>query len=78
MKQDTAFLAPLAAKSTVGLAHCAYQRRVKSAMFELLKSLVVAAIMVPVVMAIIMGLIWGMGELCNLISAWGHPEEKES
>ncbi|ARD39022.1 multidrug efflux pump-associated protein, AcrZ family [Edwardsiella ictaluri] len=47
-------------------------------MFELLKSLVVVAIMVPVVMAIIMGLIWGMGELCNLISAWGHPEEKES
>lgn len=35
-------------------------------MLELLKSLVFAVIMVPVVMAIILGLIYGLGEVFNL------------
>lgn len=34
-------------------------------MLELLKSLVFAVIMVPVVMAIILGLIYGLGEVFN-------------
>jgi hypothetical protein len=37
-------------------------------MFELLKSLVFAVIMVPVVMAIILGLIYGLGEVFNVFS----------
>ncbi|SQI41563.1 Uncharacterized membrane protein ybhT [Leminorella richardii] len=43
-------------------------------MFELLKSLVFAACMVPVVMAIILGLIYAFGELCNFISSFGHSD----
>ncbi len=35
-------------------------------MLELLKSLVFAVIMVPVVMAIILGLIYGLGEVFNI------------
>lgn len=35
-------------------------------MLELLKSLVFAVIMVPVVMAIILGLIYGLGEVFHL------------
>ena len=38
-------------------------------MLELLKSLVFAVIMVPVVMAIILGLIYGLGEVFNIFSA---------
>lgn len=37
-------------------------------MFELLKSLVFAVVMVPVVMAVILGLIYGLGEVFNVIS----------
>lgn len=37
-------------------------------MLELLESLLMAIIMVPVVMAIMLGIIWGLGELFNLIS----------
>lgn len=37
-------------------------------MLELLKSLAMAVILVPIVMAIIMGLIYAFGELFNLIS----------
>lgn len=37
-------------------------------MLELLKSLVFAVIMVPVVMAIILGLIYGLGEVFNIFS----------
>ncbi|MBT0727029.1 multidrug efflux pump-associated protein, AcrZ family [Rosenbergiella australiborealis] len=37
-------------------------------MLELVKSLLMAIIMVPVLMTIILGLIWGLGELFNLIS----------
>ncbi len=37
-------------------------------MFELLKSLGFALLMVPVVMVLIMGIIYGLGEIFNLIS----------
>ncbi|MCI0190184.1 AcrZ family multidrug efflux pump-associated protein, partial [Cronobacter sakazakii] len=40
-------------------------------MFELLKSLAFAVIMVPVVMAVILGLIWGLGEVFNIFSGIG-------
>ena len=45
-------------------------------MLELLKSLVFAVIMVPVVMAIILGLIYGLGEVFNIISKTGHGKER--
>jgi hypothetical protein len=41
-------------------------------MLELLKSLVFAVIMVPVVMAIILGAIYGLGEVFNVFSAIGR------
>ncbi|OTA21532.1 Multidrug efflux pump accessory protein AcrZ [Xenorhabdus beddingii] len=37
-------------------------------MFELIGSMVLALVMVPVVMAMILGLIYGLGELFNVIS----------
>ncbi|MBC8946457.1 MULTISPECIES: AcrZ family multidrug efflux pump-associated protein [Xenorhabdus] len=37
-------------------------------MFELIKSMAFALVMVPVVMAVILGLIYGLGELFNIIS----------
>ena len=40
-------------------------------MLELLKSLVFAVIMVPVVMAIILGLIYGLGEVLKIFSGVG-------
>ena len=40
-------------------------------MLELLKSLVFAVVMVPVVMAVILGLIYGLGEVFNLFSGAG-------
>ncbi|WP_437891517.1 AcrZ family multidrug efflux pump-associated protein [Phytobacter sp. V91] len=43
-------------------------------MLELLKSLVFAVIMVPVVMAIILGLIYGLGEIFNVFSGIGHRD----
>lgn len=43
-------------------------------MFELLKSLVFAVIMVPVVMAIILGLIYGLGEVFNVFSGVGRRD----
>jgi Multidrug efflux pump-associated protein AcrZ len=43
-------------------------------MLELLKSLVFALIMVPVVMAIILGLIYGLGEVFNVLSNVGHKD----
>ena len=43
-------------------------------MLELLKSLVFAVIMVPVVMAIILGLIYGHGEVFNIISGVGKND----
>lgn len=44
-------------------------------MLELLKGLAVAIIMVPIVMAIILGLIWGLGEVFNVISKIGHKDQ---
>ncbi|MTD40633.1 multidrug efflux pump-associated protein, AcrZ family [Erwinia sp. CPCC 100877] len=43
-------------------------------MFELIKSLAFAVIMVPVVMAIILGLIYGIGEVFNILSGVGHRD----
>ncbi|MGK9172344.1 AcrZ family multidrug efflux pump-associated protein [Yokenella regensburgei] len=43
-------------------------------MLELLKSLVFAVVMVPVVMAIILGLIYGLGEVFNVFSGIGHRD----
>lgn len=47
-------------------------------MLELLKGLAVAIIMVPIVMAIILGLIWGLGEVFNVISKIGHRDEQQA
>ncbi|PVZ87037.1 multidrug efflux pump-associated protein, AcrZ family [Serratia sp. S1B] len=44
-------------------------------MLELLKSLVFAVVMVPVVMAVILGLIYALGEVFNVFSKVGHPRE---
>ena len=44
-------------------------------MLELLKSLVFAVIMVPVVMAIILGLIYGLGEVFNSLSGVGKKDQ---
>lgn len=44
-------------------------------MLELLESLVFAVVMVPVVMAMILGLIYGLGEVFNVFSKIGHPKE---
>lgn len=44
-------------------------------MLELLKSLVFAVLMVPVVMAIILGAIYGLGEIFNLFSGIGHKDK---
>ena len=44
-------------------------------MLELLKSLVFAVIMVPVVMAIILGAIYGLGEVVNVFSNIGHRDQ---
>lgn len=47
-------------------------------MLELLESLLFAIIMVPIFIAVILGLIYGMGELFNLISKVGHSKESSS
>lgn len=44
-------------------------------MLELLKSLVFAVIIVPVVMAIILGAIYGLGEVFNRFSIPGHKRQ---
>ena len=44
-------------------------------MLELLKSLAVAVLMVPVVMALMLGIIYGLGEVFNVISKFGHREK---
>ncbi|SLM63791.1 MULTISPECIES: AcrZ family multidrug efflux pump-associated protein [Dickeya] len=43
-------------------------------MLELLKSLLFAVCMVPVMMALILGAIYGLGEVFNLFSAIGHRQ----
>ena len=45
-------------------------------MLDLLKSLVFAVVMVPVVMAVILGMIYGLGEVFNIISKTGHTKER--
>lgn len=45
-------------------------------MLELLKSLVFAVVMVPVVMAVILGLIYGLGEVFNLFSGADHKDSR--
>lgn len=47
-------------------------------MLELLKGLAVAIIMVPIVMAIILGLIWGLAEVFNVISKIGHRDDQQA
>lgn len=51
------------------MSHSQY---LEKTMLELLKSLVFAVIMVPVVMAIILGAIYGLGEVFNVFSNIGH------
>ncbi|MBS0847688.1 AcrZ family multidrug efflux pump-associated protein [Citrobacter sp. JGM124] len=43
-------------------------------MIEILKSLGLAAVLVPVVMAVILGLIYGLGEIFNAFSKIGHRD----
>lgn len=45
-------------------------------MLELLIGLAEAILMVPVVMAIILGLIYGLGEVFNVISKIGHRNDQ--
>jgi preprotein translocase subunit SecE len=45
-------------------------------MIELLESLIVVVLMVPVVMAVILGLIYGLGELFNVISKIGQSKQQ--
>ncbi|MFP1725529.1 AcrZ family multidrug efflux pump-associated protein [Lonsdalea quercina] len=47
-------------------------------MLELLSSLLFAVCMVPVMMALILGCIYGLGEVFNVFSALGHHESKSS
>ncbi|ESC22596.1 hypothetical protein SEEA0292_10508, partial [Salmonella enterica subsp. enterica serovar Agona str. 0292] len=42
---------------------------------RVIKSLVFAVIMVPVVMAIILGLIYGLGEVFNIFSGIGQKDQ---
>ncbi|MGV3346865.1 AcrZ family multidrug efflux pump-associated protein [Enterobacteriaceae bacterium LUAb1] len=47
-------------------------------MLELLKGLFSAVLMVPVVLAIILGLIYGFGEVFNFISKFGHHDSQSA
>lgn len=47
-------------------------------MLELLKSLLFAVVMVPVVMALILGLIYGFGEVFNVLSKVGRSKENRT
>ena len=47
-------------------------------MLELLKSLAFAVLMVPVVMALMLGMIYGLGEVFNVISKIGHSEKSSA
>jgi len=55
-----------------------FVRRVRLSMLELLKSLAVAVLMVPVVMALMLGMIYGLGEVFNVISKFGHREKSSA
>ncbi|AHE71271.1 membrane protein [Enterobacter ludwigii] len=54
------------------ISHSQY---LEKTMLELLKSLVFAVIMVPVVMAVILGAIYGLGEVFNVFSNIGHRDQ---
>ncbi|WP_291973216.1 AcrZ family multidrug efflux pump-associated protein [Candidatus Symbiopectobacterium sp.] len=45
-------------------------------MLDLLKSLLFALAMVPVMMVIILGAIYGLGEVFNVFSHIGHADER--
>lgn len=45
-------------------------------MLEILESLIFVVIMVPLFIAVILGMIWGIGTVCNVISGVGHSKEK--
>ncbi len=47
-------------------------------MLELLESLIVVVLLVPIVMSIILGAIYGLGELFNVISKIGHAKQHDS
>ena len=46
-------------------------------MLELLKSLLFAVLMVPVAMAVILGAIYGLGEVFNVFSSIGHKDRSK-
>jgi hypothetical protein len=50
----------------------------EATMLELLKSLLFAVVMVPVVMAIILGLIYGLAEVFNIFSKVGRSKENRT
>ncbi len=54
-----------------------YSYYLEPTMLELLKSLVFAVVMVPVVMAVILGLIYGLGEEFNIFSGVGHKDSSQ-
>lgn len=54
-----------------------YSYYLEPTMLELLKSLVFAVVMVPVVMAVILGLIYGLGEVFNIFSGVGHKDSSQ-
>lgn len=47
-------------------------------MLDLLKNLLFAVVMVPVVMAIILGLIYGLAEVFNIFSKVGRSKENRT
>ena len=47
-------------------------------MLDLLKSLLFAVVMVPMVMAIILGLIYGLAEVFNIFSKVGRSKENRT
>lgn len=56
--------------------HYATTLRYEVIMLELLESLAIVILMVPVVMAIIQGLIYLLGRLFNFISKFGQPKQR--
>ena len=44
-------------------------------MLELLKSVLFVLVMVPVMIAVILGAIYGLGEIFNVFSGIGHDRE---
>ncbi|PWC13697.1 multidrug efflux pump-associated protein, AcrZ family [Brenneria roseae subsp. americana] len=47
-------------------------------MLELLTSLLFAVAMVPVMMAVILGAIYGLGEVFNVFSKIGHSDSQQT